>query len=207
MPFVPWPYVFCNSGFKNMLSTVTPAFTVIPNPLCFLPDFVVIKITPLPAREPYNAAAEAPFNTFMDSISSGLISDKPLPISTPLLPQASSTPPVKLSIGIPSTTINGWLDPVNELLPRNTIFEEPPGPLLERTTCKPDTLPDNAFAILLSRAFTSSSPFNSCVAYPNAFFSRLIPKAVTTTSSNFWVSSANLITPTGLPVYVSSMVE
>ena len=31
--------------------------------------------------------------------------------------------------------------------------------------------------------------------------------SVTTTSSNFWVSSANLITPTGLPVYVSSMVE
>ena len=38
-----------------------------------LPDFVVIKITPAFAREPYKAEAAAPFNTEILSISSGLI--------------------------------------------------------------------------------------------------------------------------------------
>ncbi|MNI20243.1 hypothetical protein D3C73_737160 [compost metagenome] len=40
-----------------------------------LPDFVVTKITPLAAWLPYNAAADAPFNTEMFSISSGLINE------------------------------------------------------------------------------------------------------------------------------------
>ena len=40
-------------------------------PLVPLPDLVVIKITPLLAREPYKAAALAPFSTVIDSTSSG----------------------------------------------------------------------------------------------------------------------------------------
>ena len=46
------------------LNFVSPAF----------PLFVVIIITPAAAREPYIAAAEAPFNISILAISSGLIS-------------------------------------------------------------------------------------------------------------------------------------
>ena len=49
----------------------------------FLPDLVVIKITPLLARIPYKAAAVGPFNTVTDSISSGLILAAPLGKSLP----------------------------------------------------------------------------------------------------------------------------
>jgi len=135
-----------------------------PRPSLFLPVFVVIKITPLPARDPYKAAAEAPFNTDMLAISSGLISESPLPISADGFQKSLLLAPVKLSIGIPSTTINGWFKPVTELLPRNCIFEEEPGPLLERIICKPETFPDNAFVTFVSRALTRSSPLSSCIA-------------------------------------------
>ncbi|MPM55605.1 hypothetical protein SDC9_102402 [bioreactor metagenome] len=64
-----------------MVSAETEDETVIPNPSFLRPVFVVIKMTPFPALEPYKAAADAPFSTDMLSISSGLISDKPLPIS------------------------------------------------------------------------------------------------------------------------------
>ena len=47
------------------------------------PDFVVINITPLAARLPYKAAEEASFNTEIDSMSFGLISDTFPPIGTP----------------------------------------------------------------------------------------------------------------------------
>ncbi len=50
---------------------------VIPRPL--LAFLVVIMMTPLAAREPYRAEAAAPFNTLMDSMSSGLISAAALP--------------------------------------------------------------------------------------------------------------------------------
>ncbi len=53
----------------------------------------------------------------------------------------------------------------------------------------PDTLPCSIFAMLSERFSTIPSVLISCIAYPSAFFSRLIPKAVTTTSSNDLVSS------------------
>ena len=59
-----------------------------PNPLDFVPFFVVIKITPFPALDPYNAAALGPFKTDIDSISSGLISTVVLPRSYPLYAEA-----------------------------------------------------------------------------------------------------------------------
>ena len=39
-----------------------------------LPVFVVISITPLPALDPYNAAALGPLSTEIDSTSFGLMS-------------------------------------------------------------------------------------------------------------------------------------
>ena len=43
------------------------------------PFLVVIKITPLPALDPYSADALGPFKTVTDSTSSGLISEIPPP--------------------------------------------------------------------------------------------------------------------------------
>ena len=56
-----------------MVSIDTEDFKVTSVPLVFLPlpDFVVIRMTPLDAREPYNAAADEPFNTLIVAISFG----------------------------------------------------------------------------------------------------------------------------------------
>ena len=100
----------------------------------------------------------------MDSISSALISESPLPISNVGLSISLLLAPVKLSIGTPSTTINGWFKPVTEFAPRSWILEEPPGPLLERIIWTPETLPVKAFARFVSRASSNASPFTSCMA-------------------------------------------
>ena len=55
--------------------------TEIPKPAPLVPFLVVINITPLAALEPYNAAAFGPFNTEIDSISAGLISVIPPPVT------------------------------------------------------------------------------------------------------------------------------
>src|SRR5690606_32503964 len=108
-------------------------------------------MTPLPARDPYNAAAEAPLSTDMLAIFSGLRSPSPFPISVEGFQKSLLVAPVKLSMGIPSMTIRGWLSPVRELFPLRTILEDPAGPLLPRITCRPAILPDIALAILFSR--------------------------------------------------------
>ena len=82
-----------------------------PNPCPAVPFLVVIIITPLLAREPYKAAADAPFKTLIDSISAGLIEDIPSPESNPHVSALPSEPCERvveyvLSIGTPSTTIN-----------------------------------------------------------------------------------------------------
>ena len=59
-------------------------------------------MTPLPARNPYNAAALGPFRTVTDSISSGLMSAAPFGKSTP--PPEPALPKLLLSTGTPSTT-------------------------------------------------------------------------------------------------------
>ena len=51
-PLSPCPKDFCILGFIKIVSAETEAETVIPKPSRFVPFFVVIKITPLPAREP-----------------------------------------------------------------------------------------------------------------------------------------------------------
>jgi hypothetical protein len=74
--------------------------------LPFFPFLLVIITTPFAAREPYKAAADAPFNIEIVSISSGLISCALFPKSKPpeiLLPVAVC----ELEIGTPSTTNSG----------------------------------------------------------------------------------------------------
>src|SRR5699024_12077864 len=77
--------------------------TLIPKPGFFVPVLVVIKIAPLPARDPYKAAAEGPFKTVRLAMSFGLISDRPFPISKEGFQKSLFDIPVKLSIGTPST--------------------------------------------------------------------------------------------------------
>ena len=82
----------------------------------YLPFFVVTRITPLDAREPYIARAEASFNTSIDSISPGFISIRLAPFVTP------------------STTTNGSLFPI-VLTPRIRIFAfDPASPLVVTIT-------------------------------------------------------------------------
>ena len=54
-------------------------FIVTPNLESLEPFFVVIRITPFPALEPYNAAEFGPLRTEIDSTSAGLISEIPPP--------------------------------------------------------------------------------------------------------------------------------
>ncbi|MNV09839.1 hypothetical protein D3C71_1003450 [compost metagenome] len=67
-------------------------------------------------------------------MSSGFKSPKPLPISADGFQKSLFFAPAKLSIGTPSTTINGWLSPVIELNPRRIIFDDDDGPFDPFTT-------------------------------------------------------------------------
>ena len=127
----------------------------------FFPFFVVMITAPFLAREPYNAAAAAPFKIVIVSTSSGLISPARLPKSTlfPIVPPAE----VELLIGNPSTTNKGWLSPSNELAPRIIIFAEPPKVPDAEFTLTPETLPARELITLVSRALIKSSPFTVAV--------------------------------------------
>ena len=52
---------------------------VTPNPFLPLAFFVVIRMAPFAALEPYNAAAAGPLSTVMEATSSGLISPAAFP--------------------------------------------------------------------------------------------------------------------------------
>ena len=86
---------------------------------------VVIKITPLAAREPYREAAAASFNTVIFSISLGLIEaitlnalESPLTADTAISPETTGTP---------SITYNGSLEAFIEPVPRTLICKPAPG--------------------------------------------------------------------------------
>lgn len=90
-------------------------------------------MTPLPAREPYNAEAAPPFSTVIFSISSEFRSLNPFPISGSAFQKSLFFEPAKLDIGTPSTTISGWLSFVRELNPLKMILDEPEGPVEDFT--------------------------------------------------------------------------
>ena len=88
-------------------------------------------------------------------------------------------------------TYSGWLFPVRELFPRITTRVEDVGPPAE-INCTPDTFPDSMFSKFASRTSVVVPMSIDWRAYPKDLASRLIPKAVTTTSTNYFVSSASV---------------
>ena len=170
----------------------------LPSPLVL----VVIIITPSFAREPYKAAAVAPFKTLILSISSGLMLESPSPpsevlppprtpieLSAPALP--GFVPKLVLSIGTPFTTISGLFCPEMEDCPLILILEVPPGPVPKAEMFTPAIFPCKAFIKLGERFSVIASALMVEMEYPNFLASRLIPKAVTTTSSKFSVLSVS----------------
>ena len=175
------PYVFWNSGVMYALLNSEEEEKVTWS-LPSLPFLVLIRITPLAALLPYNAAADGPLSTEIDSISSGLKSAIP---SVPALPSPMiplSEPMLLLNNGIPSTTYNALLLPSSDLAPRITTRVEPPTPLPLLLIVTPAILPLSEFTKLASLTRVNSSLFTCCTLYDRAFSARLIPRAVTTTS-------------------------
>ena len=127
----------------------------------------------------------------MGSISTALLA-KSAPLTLPLFCLSVSISGV-LVTGIPSTTYKGVLSPENERAPRIVICEDAPGIPDDGLISTPDTFPCKAPARFELEAWVSLSDLISCTAYPNAFFSREIPIAVTTTSSKISVSECKTI--------------
>ncbi|MNL56859.1 hypothetical protein D3C87_1803800 [compost metagenome] len=131
-----------------------------------LPLFVVIKITPALALEPYSAEAAAPFKTEMLSISSGFRFPTASPRSGALshwLPELPFglvlfKPTGLFSIGTPLITYNGWLVWLKLDTPRMSTLDAAPGPPEVELISKPATLPTNELATLFSLAWVKVSP-------------------------------------------------
>ena len=88
-------------------------------------------------------------------------------------------------MGTPSTTINGWLSlEENVVFPLILMYEAAPAAPDELVTWTPLTLAERPLTILLSPDSLTEAPLISSTPKPNAFFSRVIPPAVTTTSSS-----------------------
>src|SRR5574337_47394 len=102
-----------------------------------LPLLVVMITTPDAAREPYIAAAEAPFKISILSMSSGFISAiLPDGLSCvevsepPLAALVTAFKPEEvelLSRNTPSTTYSGCVVPYMDVMPRNFTDTPPPG--------------------------------------------------------------------------------
>lgn len=129
-----------------MDSAVIPAFTVIPSPSFFRPDLVVIRITPVTGPRTVKCSCRSSFqDRHRSDIFRVNIRKAVTHIGSRITPNIIHTA-CKI---IHRRTVHHdqWLIATGQrLLPRSTIFEEPPTPLLERTICKPETLPDNELA-------------------------------------------------------------
>ena len=134
---------------------------------------VVIIITPFAERDPYAAADVASFNTSKEAISFGLI---------------SLIFPIKI---IPSTTINGSLDPDIEFCPRTCIEGCPPAEFVAPIS-NPETLPfsDSKAFVLEDNAIGEFSNLKEETEPVNSFFV-VVPYPITTNSSNASASSFN----------------
>ena len=87
-------------------------------------------------------------------------------------------------MGTPFTTYSGWSLPPKEEPPRMMTRVEPAAPDAGGDTFTPAILPVSALPTLAVRTSWTISPLICWMEYARAFFSRLIPKAVTTTSSS-----------------------
>ena len=70
-----------------------------------------------------------------------------------------------------------------DFVPRITTLDTPPTPDEEALMLTPATLPLNELIKLGSLLVVTASALTCCTLYDRAFSERLIPKAVTTTSS------------------------
>ena len=137
----------------------------------------------------------------MLSTSSGLTALAPLPKSKPLSRNLSLNVAVLVN-GTPSMTYSGWLFPLRELTPRTMTDLDEPGSEDEFEIWRPATLPCRLDMMSFVRAAAMSSPFTAVAENPSAFAERLIPKAVTTTSSSA-VSSGSRTTFMSRPAVTS----
>src|SRR3954447_16644303 len=111
-------------------------------------------------------------------MSSGLMSAARLVKSTPRLLNAVDEPGrsdgsaavfnVLLSIGRPSTIINGWLLLLIELTPRMVMDDDAPGTPDELTTFRPATRPCSALTKLSRCVLAIAGPWTVCCAVPSA---------------------------------------
>src|SRR5690554_4060755 len=150
-------------------------------PAC--PFLVVIRITPLDAREPYIAVSDASFRTVKVSMSFEfiLLSGSAIPLT-----------PLVLSTGTPSITIRGSLLADIEDPPLIRIVEPAPGAPPEETILSPATLPAN-----ISEGFVASPLLrdvaSTATTDPVASSFLTDPYPITTNSSNNSVSSSKTI--------------
>ena len=86
-----------------------------------------------------------------------------------------------------------------DLVPRITTFDTPPIPEEEALILTPATFPLKELTKFTSLLVVMSSAFTCCTLYDKAFSERLIPNAVTTTSSSTSVSSFIVMSITFLP--------
>src|SRR5664279_3542906 len=164
-PPQPWPNCFCSSGnlpTTDQLKELVKLTTSFPA----LPFFVVIKIAPFLATDPYKEEADVPFKTVMDSISFGLISVMPFPKSCNAGPFPPAPPVLILKSlnGTPSITYSGWLfPPPITPNPRRTTLVEPPGVPLTVEISSPATFPCNPSSMLTGDTLLIISELNVCV--------------------------------------------
>ena len=151
----------------------------------FLPRFVVTKMTPLAARDPYMEVAAASFNTSIDSIDSGSISAKAfVPVKEEVM----------FVMGTPSITHKGELksrcSALKVLYPRRMVAVPPlPGAPLMLETSNPATRPCNKLERFEVGTLIRSSPLIEVIA---PVISRFVvfPYAITLTSSKSDTSSS-----------------
>ena len=168
------------------------------------PDFprlVVIMTTPFAAREPYWAAAAAPFITLRLSMSFGLISAKRFVPSVALgacPPNVSAnceTDDVSLLTITPSITYKGSELPWMDFTPRKRTVIPPAGSPEFWVICAPGTFPCKALTKLGVPVFSRLSALIVVMAFPSCRRSARMVEPVTMTSSKFiWSSRSDTFT-------------
>lgn len=124
---------------------------------------VVIRMTPLAALLPYNAAEAAPVSTEIFSTSSGLSMAIPESSSAAIVkPEACGAAKERLGIGIPSTTYKALLFCVMEVVPRRTTLDSAPTPDAEDLISTPAILPERLLRMFPCPPLTISAPLTFC---------------------------------------------
>ena len=131
--------------------------------LPMVPLLVVMSIAPLPAHEPYNAAADAPGSTLIDSMSSGLMSATASVLPAVLLPKYDMLAGcMSAYMGMPSITYITFDGHVADLMPLITALTAAPAPPAVELTTRPAAFPVRELMMFASLCVTSSSAWIVC---------------------------------------------